>query len=79
MRQVEVSRTLVVDDPRRARAFFESLVADNVVIARPEQVSVVFGRRSTPTLPAYSAPGCSGWGPRCRWTSATSTRGSSRT
>ena len=27
MRQVEVSRTLVFDDPRRARGFFESLVA----------------------------------------------------
>ena len=45
MRQVEVSRTLVFDDPRRARGFFESLVADNVGIGRPEQVSVVFDRR----------------------------------
>src|ERR1019366_9045726 len=26
MRQVEVSRTMVFDDPRRARGFFESLV-----------------------------------------------------
>ncbi|MGH9026318.1 MAG: hypothetical protein ACRDWD_09420 [Acidimicrobiia bacterium] len=32
MRQVEVSRTLVFDDPRRGRAFFEALVADNVGI-----------------------------------------------
>jgi hypothetical protein len=30
MRQVEISRTLVFDDPRRARSFFEALVADNV-------------------------------------------------
>ncbi len=30
MRQVEVSRTLVFDQPRRARAFFEALVADNL-------------------------------------------------
>ena len=45
MRQVEVSRTLVFDDPRRARRFFEALVADNVGIGRPEQVSVVFDRR----------------------------------
>ena len=44
MRQVEVSRTLVLDDPRRARRFFEALVADNVGIGRPEQVHVVFGR-----------------------------------
>ena len=45
MRQVEVSRTLVFDDPRRARSFFESLVADNVGIGRPEQVSMVFARQ----------------------------------
>ena len=30
MRQVEVSRTMVFDAPRRARAFFEALVADNL-------------------------------------------------
>ncbi|MGZ4181581.1 MAG: hypothetical protein ACXVUL_12990 [Solirubrobacteraceae bacterium] len=30
MRQVETSRTLVLDDPRRARSFFEALVADNI-------------------------------------------------
>ncbi len=45
MRQVEVSRTLVFDDPRRARAFFEALVADNIGIGRPEQVAVVFARQ----------------------------------
>ena len=33
MRQVEVSRTLVFDAPRRARAFFEALVADNLDLA----------------------------------------------
>ncbi len=47
VRQVEVSRTLVFDDPRRARAFFESLVADNVGIGRPDQVAMVFDRRVT--------------------------------
>jgi len=45
MRQVEVSRTLVFDDPRRARRFFESLVADNIDIGRPDQVAIVFGRQ----------------------------------
>ena len=45
MRQVEVSRTLVFDDPRRARGFFEALVADNIGVGRPEQVAVVFARR----------------------------------
>jgi hypothetical protein len=44
MRQVEVSRTLVLDDPRRARRFFEALVADNIGIGRPDEVHVVFGR-----------------------------------
>jgi len=52
MRQVEVSRTLVFDDPRRARRFFEALVADNIGIGRPDEVHVVFGRdrrgRTTP-------------------------------
>jgi hypothetical protein len=52
MRQVEVSRTLVFDDPRRARGFFESLVQDNVGIGRPHEVHCVFGRdrrgRTTP-------------------------------
>ena len=44
MRQVEVSRTLVFDDPRRARAFFEALVADNIGIGRPHEVAMVFQR-----------------------------------
>jgi hypothetical protein len=44
MRQVEVSRTLVFDDPRRARGFFEALVADNIGIGWPEEVRAVFGR-----------------------------------
>jgi len=44
MRQVEVSRTLVLDDPRRARRFFEALVADNIGIGRPTEVHAVFGR-----------------------------------
>jgi hypothetical protein len=54
MRQVEVSRTLVFDDPRRARGFFESLVADNIDIGRPEQVALVFARRlRRPTTQPY--------------------------
>jgi hypothetical protein len=44
MRQVEVSRTMVFDDPRRARMFFESLVSDNVGVGRPHEVHAVFGR-----------------------------------
>ncbi|HMK62421.1 MAG TPA: hypothetical protein VK386_02280 [Acidimicrobiales bacterium] len=54
MRQVEVSRTVVFDDPRRARGFFESLVADNVGIGRPQEVAMVFARRLTrPTKHPY--------------------------
>lgn len=45
MRQVEVSRTLVFHDPRRARGFFEALVTDNIAIGRPEAVAVVFARQ----------------------------------
>ena len=47
MRQVEVSRTLVFDAPRRARSFFEALVADNIGIGRPEEISLAFARRVT--------------------------------
>jgi hypothetical protein len=35
MRQVEVSRTIVFDAPRRARPFFEALIGDNLDIGRP--------------------------------------------
>src|SRR5438105_13086621 len=45
MRQVEVSRTLVLDTPRHARAFFETLLADNIGIGRPAVVSMLFARR----------------------------------
>ena len=51
MRQVEVSRTLVLDAPRRARAFFEALIADNLDIGRPANVEIIFNRhirRDTP-------------------------------
>jgi hypothetical protein len=54
MRQTEISRTLVLDDPRRARSFFEALVQDNVGIGRPEEVSLVFARRlGRPTRHPY--------------------------
>ncbi|MFN0026402.1 MAG: hypothetical protein ACKV2O_04335 [Acidimicrobiales bacterium] len=45
MRQIEVSRTIVFDQPRRARAFFEAVVADNLDIGRPDEMKLVFGRR----------------------------------
>jgi hypothetical protein len=45
MRQVEVSRTIVFDAPRRARFFFEALIGDNLDIGRPDNVEIIFGRR----------------------------------
>jgi hypothetical protein len=51
MRQVEVSRTIVFDAPRRARGFFEALIADNLDIGRPANVEIIFRRhirRDTP-------------------------------
>jgi hypothetical protein len=51
MRQIEVSRTIVLDAPRRARAFFEALIADNLDIGRPANVELIFKRhirRDTP-------------------------------
>jgi hypothetical protein len=45
MRQVEVSRTLVFDAPRRARFFFEALIGDNLDIGRPDHVEIIFGRQ----------------------------------
>lgn len=46
MRQVETSRTVVFDAPRRARAFVEALVADNLDLGRPDSVDLIFtGRR----------------------------------
>jgi hypothetical protein len=44
MRQVETSRTLVFDAPRRARAFFEALVADNLDLGRPDEVQLTAPR-----------------------------------
>jgi hypothetical protein len=48
MRQVEVSRTMVFDAPRRARAFFAAMVRDNLGIGRPDQAELIFTGRRTP-------------------------------
>jgi hypothetical protein len=45
MRQVETSRTIVLQAPRHARSFFEALVADNLDLGRPERVEIIFGRQ----------------------------------
>jgi hypothetical protein len=64
MRQVEVSRTIVFDDPRRARSFFAALVADNVGVGRPEQVAILFARQVRTTTRSRFAPGSSARAPR---------------
>ena len=47
LRQVEVSRTLVFDAPRRARALFEAVVRDNLDVGRPHEVELIFSGRPT--------------------------------
>ena len=42
MRQVETSRTLVFDAPRRARRFFTALVAENLDLGRPDHIELIF-------------------------------------
>ena len=79
MRQVEVSRTIVFDAPRRARAFFEALVGDNLDLGRPDEVQLIFDRRSAKTPEAPSRPGSSPAASRSPSTSSTSTPGSSST
>ena len=59
MRQVEVSRTLVFDAPRQARAFFEALIADNLDLGRPENVEVLFKRDPRGRKPKDRPAGCS--------------------
>ena len=75
MRQVETSRTLVFDAPRRARSFFEALVADNLDIGRPELIELIFKRGQTPrTAPrptASSRPRSSPTAPRSPSTPST--------
>src|SRR5262249_58421801 len=68
MRQVEVSRTIVFDAPRRARGFFEALVADNLDLGRPDEVQLTFAERFAPTRKATSQPK---WA-RGAWTSPSS-------
>ena len=44
-RQFEVSDTRVFDRPAAGRAFFEGLIRDHLDLGRPDQVSLVFGRK----------------------------------
>jgi len=57
MRQVEVSRTIVFDAPRQARAFFEALVAGNLDLGRPEHAGILFKRSPRGRKPEDQAGG----------------------
>jgi hypothetical protein len=46
---------MVFDYPRNGRAFFEALVADNLDLGRPEQIELIFGRRTLPSTPGVFA------------------------
>ena len=53
MRQIEVSRTIVFDAPRRARAFVEAIIRDNLGLGRPDEVELIFRgprRRGRPPI-----------------------------
>jgi len=44
-RQLELSDTRVFDRPAAGRAWFERTIPDQLTLGRPDQVSIVFGRR----------------------------------
>lgn len=46
MLQVEFSLTQMLDKPVSGRVFFEHVIRDNLDIGRPDQVSLIFDRRS---------------------------------
>jgi len=54
---VEVSRTIVFDAPRQARAFFEALIAGNLDLGRPENAGVLFKRDPRGRKPKDQAGG----------------------
>ncbi len=70
MRQIEVSRTIVFDAPRHARAFFEALVADNLDVGRPDSVELIF---HGPYRPGHGRRVTLGCQPRPRSSPATPT------
>lgn len=53
MRQIETSRTLVFDAPRRARTFVEALIADNLTLGRPDELQLIFSRQVRKNTPGF--------------------------
>jgi hypothetical protein len=52
--QAEFSLTQVLDRPVSGRIFFEEVIRENLDLGRPEQVSLIFGRRVTRRTPGRS-------------------------
>jgi hypothetical protein len=50
-RQLELSDTRVFDRPQAGRAWFEQTIRDQLTLGRPDQVSIVFGRRISTRTP----------------------------
>src|SRR6266540_4621417 len=80
MRQVETSRTIVLDAPRHARSFFEALVADTSTWAAPKASSSSSNAtRAAAKPPAPSRPPSTGTPTASPSTCSTSTPASSST
>lgn len=54
-RQLELSDTRVFDRPQAGRAWFEQTIRDQLTLGRPDQVSIVFGRRISTRTPGRFA------------------------
>src|SRR5664280_3230761 len=86
-RQVEISRTMVFDAPRRARAFFEALVAGNLDVGRPDSVELIStghkGRRGRRPRSNRStrqrSPAATPWSPRAPSPSTPASSSTSKT
>ena len=51
MNQIEFSRTLILDRPARARAFFDRVVESAATLGRPSEIELIFGRRVQKNTP----------------------------
>ncbi|MGH9338800.1 MAG: hypothetical protein ACRD1R_04235 [Acidobacteriota bacterium] len=51
MNQIEFSRTLVLDRPARARAFFDRVIESSATLGRPSEIELIFDRRVQKNTP----------------------------
>jgi hypothetical protein len=50
--QIEIARTQVFDKPVAGRHFFEEVIRENIDLGRPDNVSLIFGRKVTKRTPS---------------------------